>query len=171
MKILSLAAFVAALFLVGCDANAPPSNDAAANAIAPTVLAPDNGLKTVKSQNTFAVTYAKLKSAIEKNEQLKLIAEIDHAENADKANLKLRPTRVLIFGNPKLGTPLMNQAQTLAIDLPQKMLVYETATGEVFVAYNDPLYLAKRHNIDPGREELGKVANALKTLVETAPSK
>jgi uncharacterized protein (DUF302 family) len=77
----------------------------------------------------------------------------------------------MIFGNPKLGTPLMQQAQTLAIDLPQKMLVYQTETGEVFVAYNDPLYLAKRHNVSESREEFARIASALKILAETATGK
>ena len=174
----------AALFLSGCAGGTLPANNAAANLngnanadsnsrtnLAQASATADNGLKTLKSQNNFEETYAKLKSAVEKNDALKIIAEIDHAGNAVKNGLKLRPTKLLIFGNPQLGTPLMNEAQTLAIDLPQKMLVYETETGEVFVAYNDPLYLAKRHNVSDSREEFAKIAGALKTLAETAAGK
>ncbi len=180
MKILSLPALFAALLLSGCaadtltannsTANSNVSSTARANSVQTSATA-DSGLKTFKSQNNFEETYAKLKSAVEKNDQLKIVAEINHAENGDKAGLKLRPTTLLIFGNPKLGTPLMQESQILAIDLPQKMLVYETETSEIFVAYNDPLYLAKRHNINESREELGKIANALKTLAETAIGK
>ncbi len=178
MKYFMYSALSATLFLSGCAADTPTANNAAANATGNSnartnsaAATADNGLKTLKSQNNFEKTYAKLKSAVEKNNALKIIAEINHAENADKNGLKLRPTKLMIFGNPQLGTPLMNEAQTLAIDLPQKMLVYETETGEVFVAYNDPLYLAKRHNISESREEFAKIAGALKTLAETATGK
>jgi len=180
MKIFIYSAVCTALFLSGCAADTPTANNSAANsnisstARANSIQTPataDSGLKTFKSQNNFEETYAKLKSAVEKNEALKIIAEINHAENAEKSGLTLRPTRLMIFGNPKLGTPLMQQSQTLAIDLPQKMLVYETETGEVFVAYNDPLYLAKRHNVSESREEFAKIASALKTLAETAIGK
>ncbi len=180
MKIFIYSAVSAALFLSGCAADTPTANNSAASSngnsnartnSAPAAATADSGLKTLKSQNNFEETYSKLKSAVEKNDALKIIAEINHAENAEKSGLTLRPTKLIIFGNPKLGTPLMQQAQTLAIDLPQKMLVYETETGEVFVAYNDPLYLAKRHNVSESREEFAKIANALKTLAETAIGK
>ena len=82
--------------------------------------------------------------------------------------MNLRPTRLIIFGNPRLGTPLMNEAQTLAIDLPQKMLVYQNDKNEVFVAFNDPLYLAKRHGVNENREELGKINAALNALAQAA---
>ncbi len=180
MKILSLLALFGALFLSGCAADTPSANNSTANsnvssnARANSVQTPataGSGLKTFKSQNNFEDTYAELKSAVEKNHQIKIVAEINHAENARNAGLKLRPTILLIFGNPKLGTALMQESQSSAIDLPQKMLVYETETSEIFVAYNDPLYLAKRHNINESREELGKIADALKTLAEKATGK
>lgn len=188
MKIFKYSAVCAALFLSGCAAGTPTANNSAANSnvnsnanlngnsnartnSATAAATADNGLKTLKSLNNFEETYAKLKSAVEKNDALKIISEIDHAGNADKNGLKLRPTKLMIFGNPKLGTPLMQQAQSLAIDLPQKMLVYETETGEVFVTYNDPFYLAKRHNVSESREEFIKIATALKTLAETATGK
>ncbi len=174
MRILLLSAACAALFFSGCDTKpqagnqavnqSPPNNSAAA------VEPFGNGLKTIKSSNDFDATYAKLKAAIEKNEALKIVAEINHEENAGKAGLNLRPTRLIIFGNPKLGTPLMNESQTLAIDLPQKMLVYKNEKEEVFVAFNDPLYLAKRHGVNENREEFGKIAAALNALAQAATS-
>ena len=128
----------------------------------------DNGLLTLKSRNNFDETYSRLKKAIEGNDALTIITELDHANNAVKADMKLRPTKLIIVGNPKLGTPLMSENQTLGIDLPQKFLVYESEKSEVFVAYNDPIYLARRHNLDEKREELSKMSNALKGLAEAA---
>ena len=172
MKISLLSAACAALFFSGCDSK-PAANNQAVSQTAQTDQAAaveplKNGLTTIKSANDFEQTYAKLKAAIEKNEALKIVAEINHAENAGKAELNLRLTRLIIFGNPKLGTPLMNEAQTLAIDLPQKMLVYQNDKNEVFVAFNDPLYLAKRHGVNENREELGKINTALNALAQAA---
>ena len=173
MKILLLSAASAALFFSGCGNNPPASNQAASQTppsnSATTAAEPSgSGLKTVKSSVDFEQTYARLKAAIEKNEALKIVAEIDHRENAEKAGLNLRPTRLIIFGNPKLGTPLMNESPSTAIDLPQKMLVYQNDKNEVFVAFNDPLYLAKRHGIGENREEFGKIAAALDALAQAA---
>ena len=167
---------VAVNLLFSACANSPTAQNSAANSVnrinsTETNRTSDDGLETVKSQNSFVETYSKLKSAIEKNDQLKIIVEVNHAENAEKAGLTLRPTRLIIFGNPKLGTPLMNEAQTLAIDLPQKFLIYEDEKREVFVAFNDPLYLAKRHDISESREEFSKISAALKTLAEAATGK
>ncbi len=128
----------------------------------------DNGLISLKSLNNFDETYSRLKKTIESKDALTIITELDHAENAAKADLKLRPTKLIIFGNPKLGTPLMSENQTVGIDLPQKFLVYENEKGEVFVVYNDPMYLARRHNLDEKREELSKMSDALKSLAEAA---
>jgi uncharacterized protein (DUF302 family) len=76
-----------------------------------------------------------------------ILARIDHAAAAAKVGLSLRPTEVLIFGNPKAGTPLMEIAQTVAIDLPLKALVYQDELGKTWIAYNDPAWIAKRHGI------------------------
>jgi len=82
--------------------------------------------------------------------------------------LDLAPTRLVVFGNPNLGTPLMQSAQTLGIDLPQKMLVYENADGEVNVAYNDPAFLAARHGVEGNADVLTTITNALNNLSEVA---
>ncbi|MEM9092716.1 MAG: DUF302 domain-containing protein [Cyanobacteria bacterium P01_F01_bin.53] len=93
---------------------------------------------------------------------LNVFATVDHAQNAEGAGLSLRPTRVVIFGNPKLGTPLMQCAQSLAIDLPQKMLIWEDEDGQVQVAYNDPRYLGGRHQLGAcGNEVIQTIAGAL----------
>ena len=110
-------------------------------------------------------------SAILKNKGLTEFARINHAENAEKAGMKLRPTELIIFGNPKVGTPLMLCAQTVAIDLPQKMLIWQDESDKVWLSYNTPAYLKKRHSIEGCDEVLGKVANVLGAVSEAATSK
>lgn len=125
----------------------------------------------IKSENTFDETYSALKKAIESKEPLTIVAELDHSANAIKADMELRPTKIIMFGNPKLGTPLMKANQAIGVDLPQKMLVYEDESGDVFVVYNDPKMLAANHNISGQDEVLEKISGALKGLAETATRK
>ena len=80
-----------------------------------------------------------------KQRGLNIFARIDHAAGAAKIGKTLRPTEVIIFGNPQGGTPLMECAQSAGIDLPLKALVWEDAQGQVWLGYNDPAFLAKRH--------------------------
>lgn len=105
-------------------------------------------LVTVESDADVETTFARLRQAVGSNPDLTLFAEFDHAVSAERTGLSLRPTRVLVFGNPAVGTPLMEAAPTLAIDLPQKVLVYEGADGRAVVAYNSPHYLAQRHGLE-----------------------
>lgn len=86
---------------------------------------------------------------------------VDHSANAANVDLELPPTTLIIFGNPNVGTQLMQASRSVAIDLPQKMLVWEDDEGQVFITYNDPQYLAARHGIDGMDELLGNVATAL----------
>jgi uncharacterized protein (DUF302 family) len=79
---------------------------------------------------------------------ISVFARIDHAAAAAKAGMELRPTEVLIFGSPKAGTPLMQVAQTIGIDLPLRALVWQDGEGKTWLAYNDPKWLAKRHKAD-----------------------
>ena len=88
---------------------------------------------------------SRLEAALREND-LTIIDRIDHSRNASQAGLGLLPTLLIVFGNPAAGTPLMQAERTVAIDLPQKMLVYQDNDG-VFVAYNDPMYLAERHHL------------------------
>ena len=112
--------------------------------------------------------YSRLRAAIANNPALKIIAELDHQVNAASVDLKLNPTRIIIFGNPNLGTPLMQNTQTTALDLPQKMLVWTDDDGIAHVAYNDPTFLAKRHGITENEEVLTTIANALDKLSDVA---
>jgi len=126
------------------------------------------GIATKMSVNTFDTTYQKLVAAITGNPNLKIIAELDHQMNAASVNLELRPTRLIVFGNPNLGSPLMQSKQSAGIDLPQKMLVWETADSVVQVAYNDPTYIAQRHGLTGVDTELSTIAMALENLSNAA---
>ena len=107
-----------------------------------------NGLVQVASAYTMDKTVQRLQAAfLEKGMQV--FALIDHSGEAEKVGLKMRPTKVLIFGSPKGGTPLMVAAPSLAIDLPLKALVAEGADGKVSVTYNSPEYLQERHGVPP----------------------
>lgn len=129
------------------------------------------GVVSVISQNSFEITWTKLIDSIESNTAMKIIAIVDHAENAKKTDQQLRPTRLVIFGNPRLGTPMMQASQTVALDLPQKVIVFENAKGEVYVAYNDPGYIAKRHSIAKDHSSIKTVETALENLARTATTK
>ena len=109
-------------------------------------MANQTGLVQVPSRYSVDETLQRLQSAFaEKN--LHVFAIIDHSGEAEKVGLKMRPTKVVIFGSPKGGTPLMVAAPSLAIDLPLKALVAEAADGAVSVTYNSPEYLQQRHGV------------------------
>jgi uncharacterized protein (DUF302 family) len=93
-----------------------------------------------------------------------LFALVDHSGEAEKVGMKMRPTKLLIFGNPKAGTPLMLAAPSIAIDLPLKVLVWEDGDGKVWVSYNSPEYLRERHGLP--QELLQNIA-----VVETLATK
>jgi uncharacterized protein (DUF302 family) len=106
----------------------------------------ENGLVAVRSPHSVDETVRRLQAAFAEK-GLHVFAVIDHSGEAQKIGLKMRPTKVVIFGSPKGGTPLMVAAPTLAIDLPLKALVAEDAEGKVSVTYNDPSYLRDRHGV------------------------
>lgn len=118
-----------------------------------------DGMVSVKSPHSAKVTMDKLE-ATAKEKGLNIFARIDHAAGAAKIGQTLRPTEVLIFGNPQGGTPFMACEQTVGIDLPLKALVWEDAASQVWVGYNDPAWLAKRH----GAEACAVVPNLQKAL-------
>jgi uncharacterized protein (DUF302 family) len=104
----------------------------------------DNGLIHLPSQHAVDDIVQRLQILLsEKN--IKLFAVVDHSGEAEKAGLQMPPTKLLIFGNPKAGTPLMQATPTVAIDLPLKALVWEDGDGKVWLTYNDPAYLQHRH--------------------------
>lgn len=106
----------------------------------------ENGLIQISSQYGMDETIRRIESLfVEKGMQV--FAVIDHSGEAEKVGLTMRPTKVIIFGSPKGGTPLMVAAPSLAIDLPLKALVAESAEGKVSVTYNQPEYFAKRHGV------------------------
>ncbi|MEO6567015.1 MAG: DUF302 domain-containing protein [Casimicrobiaceae bacterium] len=129
--------------------------------------AADNGMVTIKSAHGVKETVDRMESAL-KEKGVTVVARVDHAEAAAKNGLALRPTTVLIFGNPKAGTPMMQCAQTMAIDLPQKALVWEDDKGEVWLAYNDQLYLARRHGATSCDQALAANAGALAGFAKVA---
>ncbi len=130
-----------------------------------------NGLIVKKSALDFNETYTKLKNTIDANPNLSILLELDHSKNAASVGLELNPTRIILFGNPKLGTLLMQNKQTVNIDLPQKISVYQDASNEVAIAYNDPLYLKERHGLDGNLEVLDKISTALDKITTMAIAK
>jgi uncharacterized protein (DUF302 family) len=115
-------------------------------------MAVDNGLIRVESHYALDETVRRLQDVFAQK-GLQVFAVIDHSGEAEKVNLRMPPTKVVIFGSPKAGTPLMLAAPSLAIDLPLKALIAEDTEGKVSVTYNDPEYLRERHGF-PG--ELAK---------------
>jgi uncharacterized protein (DUF302 family) len=107
---------------------------------------PANGLLQVVSRYPVDETVRRIESLLGQK-GLQVFAVIDHSGEAQKVGLKMRPTKVVIFGSPKGGTPLMVAAPTLAIDLPLKALVAEDESGKVWVSYNTPEYLRQRHGV------------------------
>lgn len=124
---------------------------------------PGDGLVTVSSDVSVPTTVQRITEDIEAA-GLAVVAVVDHAAAAEEAGLELRPTTVIIFGNAEVGTPLIQAAQTTAIDLPQKLLVWQDVDGAVNVTYNDPAYLAERHGITGQDERLANIEQALRRL-------
>jgi uncharacterized protein (DUF302 family) len=104
------------------------------------------GIIDVLSRHSVDETVARLRTILEAK-AVTLFSLVDHSGEAEKAGMKMRPTKLLIFGSPKAGTPLMLAAPSIAIDLPLKILVWEDADGKVWVSYNSPDYLRERHNV------------------------
>ena len=115
---------------------------------------------TKKSPHDVATTANKLVTAL-KAKGMTVFDVIDHAKGAAGVGIELAPTTLVIFGNPKVGTPLMKCSRTAAIDLPQKMLIWTDKDGQTWVAYNDPAYMAKRHDVSGCDEVVKKITGAL----------
>ena len=104
-----------------------------------------NGLVNLASQHSVEETMQSFEALLSQR-GITIFARVDHSGEAAKVGLAMRPTKLLIFGSPKGGTPLMQAAPTVAIDLPLKALFWEDADGKVWLTYNDPQYLQQRHN-------------------------
>ncbi|MBB6145520.1 uncharacterized protein (DUF302 family) [Silvibacterium bohemicum] len=115
----------------------------------------EKGLASIPGSHSVDETVAKLENML-REKQVKLFAIIDHSGEARQAGLEMRPTKLLIFGNPRGGTPLMLAAPTTAIDLPLKLLVWEDGEGKVWITYNTPQYLQERHQFP--KELLANIA-------------
>jgi uncharacterized protein (DUF302 family) len=111
-------------------------------------MVPDNGkgLIDIPSNHSVDETVTKLEGIL-RAKGITLFALVDHSGEAAKAGMKMRPTKLLIFGNPRAGTPVMLAAPSSAIDLPLKILVWEDDQGKVWITYNSPTYLQTRHNL------------------------
>jgi len=127
----------------------------------------DNGLINIKSSHDLQGTAYRLEKALE-TKGMTVFARINHSEGAQKVGESLRPTELIIFGNPKAGTPLMQCKQSMAIDLPQKALIWEDEEGQVWLSYNDPKYMAKRHGIKGCIEVIKGIENALSNFANAA---
>jgi len=131
------------------------------------VASADNGLISIKSAFGITETADRLEKAL-KSKGMTIFARVSHTEGAFKAGKELRPTELVIFGNPKIGTSLIQCGQSVAIDLPQKSLIWEDEKGQVWFSYNDPGYLAKRHNIKNCDGVINKISSALGNFARAA---
>ncbi len=125
------------------------------------------GLIHTPSRHSCTTTTERLELLITEK-KMAVIANVDHAASAAKINETLRPTTLLLFGNPQAGTPLMQNSQTAAIDLPQKYLVWEDQQGQTWITHNDPAYIAARHNTEGLDTLLGNVTTALQSIATAA---
>jgi uncharacterized protein (DUF302 family) len=134
----------------------------------------DNGLTTIASHYDVKTTIDRLQAAV-KVKGMRIFARIDHAAGAMAAGLKLRSTELLIFGNAKGGTPLMQSQQTIGIDLPLKALAWQDAAGKTWLSYNEPTWLAARHGLSEQANDVAKVlsgvlAGLAKTATDLSPN-
>ena len=120
----------------------------------------DNGIVNKPSNHPVDETVERVKNILQAK-GITLFAMVDHSGEAEKVGMKMPPTKLLIFGNPKGGTPLMLAAPSTAIDLPLKILIWEDGQGKVWLSYNSPEYLQKRHGFPEDLEKNIAVAGAL----------
>jgi len=113
---------------------------------------PENGLITLPSAHDVGVTLDRLTAALDAK-GVTIFARIDHAAGASSVGLPLRPTTLVIFGNPAAGTPMMQAAQTAGIDLPLKAVVWQSVDGTTYLTYNDPAWIAARHGLGSAAQQ------------------
>jgi uncharacterized protein (DUF302 family)/uncharacterized membrane protein YidH (DUF202 family) len=158
---LALVGLAMAIFLVFVHVSASPHS--ANNEEVSMTTATTKGIVDTPSHHSVEQTVDRLKNILQ-SKGVTLFALVDHSGEAEKVGMKMRPTKLLIFGSPKAGTPLMLASPSIAIDLPLKILVWEDSAGKVWVSYNSPEYLKERHSLPP--ELLANIA-----VVETLASK
>jgi uncharacterized protein (DUF302 family) len=125
---------------------------------------PDNGIVTIPGHRSVDQTVEKLLGIL-KAKDIKLFALVDHSGEAEKVGMHMPPTKLLIFGNPKAGTPLMIASPGIAIDLPLKILVSEDAVGKVWISYNSPAWMQARHGLP---QDLVRNIAAVEVLANSA---
>jgi len=133
-------------------------------------LADNNGLIKKKSVHSVKVTLDRLENILKKK-GIGIAVRWNHAAKAKGAGISMRDTEILIFGNPKMGSPLKLSNQEIGIDLPMKALSYKDAKGQVWLVYNDPVYLKKRHGISDKDPVFAKMTGALNKLTSKAVGK
>jgi uncharacterized protein (DUF302 family) len=131
-----------------------------------------NGLISVKSSHDVKATADRLENILNQK-GMTVFIRINHSAGARKVGKTLRPTELVVFGNPKIGTPLMQCSQSVAIDLPQKALIWQDDKGQddkgqVWLSYNDPNYLAQRHGLTGCAQVIKKVEKALSNFAKAA---
>jgi uncharacterized protein (DUF302 family) len=129
-----------------------------------------DGLIKMKSMHSVTVTIDRLANIVKKK-GITVALRWNHSAKSNKLGIKMRPTELLIFGNPKLGSYLMTAEQTAAIDMPLKAIAWKDAKGQVWLAYNDPAYIAKRHHISDRDQVLAKISKALAAMTSKAAGK
>ena len=127
----------------------------------------DNGIVSVKSSHDVKATADRLENILSQK-GMKVFIRINHAAGAANVGKELRPTELIVFGNPKVGTPLMQCSQSVGIDLPQKALIWQDDKGLVWLSYNDPDYLDGRHGLKGCNAVIKKVKKALSNFVSAA---
>jgi uncharacterized protein (DUF302 family) len=161
-----LSSSLASMLIVASTSNviAQPAAGSAAPAAPSAAATSPNGITALPSRFSVAETIDRVEKTA-KARGITVFARVDHSGEADKAGLKLRPTQLLILGNPKAGTPVMAASQSAAIDLPLKVLAWEDASGKVWVGFNSGAYLKERHQIP---DDLVKNVAAIGGIVAAA---
>lgn len=170
IKVLSIAALALAVASCASVENILNSPDSNSSKETTTTINAEKGLVTLQSNHSVKDTADKLASILE-SKGMTVFARVDHQKNAAGVNLELRPTQVIIFGNPKAGTPLMQCEQSVAIDLPQKILISEDADNKVWLSYNNPDYLKTRHDIQGCDTAIDNISKALSGISQAAIAK
>ena len=130
-------------------------------------IAAEEGVVTIPSTFSVEETADRMENLLN-TKGMTIFNRIKHSEGAANVGIELRKTELIIFGNPKVGSPLMKCQQSVAIDLPQKALIWEDADAKVWISYNDPVYLEKRHNIAGCKEVISKIKKALSGITKSA---
>ena len=129
-----------------------------------------DGLVNVKSSNSVIATADKMETVL-RDKGMTIFNRIKHSDGAGKVGIELRDTELIIFGNPKVGSPLMKCQQAVAIDLPQKALIWKDENGVVWISYNDPRFLEKRHGISGCEAVIAKIEKALAGIVKKSATR